>query len=63
MRRGVMAALRAASEPLTSLDIARQVIAVRKLSEDAPRGGDRGPGEALFSVGKVTEAAARRTSK
>lgn len=35
MRRDVMAALRAATEPLTSLDIARQVIAVRKLSDDA----------------------------
>jgi hypothetical protein len=29
-----MAALRAATEPLTSLDIARQVIAVRKLPDD-----------------------------
>ena len=35
MRRDVMAALRAASGPLTSLDIARQVIAVRKLPDDA----------------------------
>jgi hypothetical protein len=35
MRRDVMAALRAASEPLTSLDIARQVIVARKLPDDA----------------------------
>jgi hypothetical protein len=34
MRRDIMAALRAATEPLTSLDIARQVIAVRKLPDD-----------------------------
>lgn len=35
MRRDVMAALRAAKEPLTSLDIARQVITARKLPNDA----------------------------
>lgn len=35
MRRDVMAALRVATEPLTSLDIARQVIAARKLPYDA----------------------------
>lgn len=34
MRRYVMAALRSASEPLTSLEIARQVIALRKLPDD-----------------------------
>lgn len=34
MRRDVLAALRAAQEPLTSLDIARQVIVRRKLGED-----------------------------
>lgn len=34
MRRDVLAALRAAQEPLTSLDIARQVIAARKLPGD-----------------------------
>jgi hypothetical protein len=34
MRRHVLAALRAAEGPLTSLDIARQVIAVRKLPDD-----------------------------
>jgi hypothetical protein len=34
MRRDVMAALRAAPGPLTSLDIARQVITVRKLPDD-----------------------------
>jgi len=33
MRRDVLAALRAAQGPLTSLDIARQVIAARKLPE------------------------------
>ena len=33
MRRDVMAALRAAQKPLTSLDIARQVIAARKLPD------------------------------
>jgi hypothetical protein len=35
MRRDVMAALRAAREPLTSLDVARQVIAMRKLPTDS----------------------------
>ena len=35
MRRDVLAALRAAQGPLTSLDIARQVIAARKLPDDA----------------------------
>jgi hypothetical protein len=35
MRRDVLAALRAATGPLTSLDIARQIVAVRKLPEDA----------------------------
>lgn len=34
MRRDVLAALRAAQEPLTSLDIARQVIKRRRLAED-----------------------------
>jgi hypothetical protein len=34
MRRDVMAALRAATGPLTSLDIARQVIVIRKLADD-----------------------------
>jgi len=34
MRRDVLAALRAAQEPLTSLDIARQVIVRRKLPSD-----------------------------
>jgi hypothetical protein len=34
MRRHVMAALRAATGPLTSLEIARQVIAIRKLPDD-----------------------------
>lgn len=34
MRRDVLAALRAAQGPLTSLDIARQVITRRKLGED-----------------------------
>src|SRR6202008_3836904 len=34
MRRDVMAALRTAREPLTSLDIAPQVIAARKLPDD-----------------------------
>jgi len=36
MRRDVLAALRSAQGPLTSLDIARQVIAVRKLADDPP---------------------------
>lgn len=35
MRRDVLAALRAASGPLTSLDIARQVVAARMLPDDA----------------------------
>lgn len=35
MRRDVLAALRAAQGPLTSLDIARQVITRRKLPDDA----------------------------
>jgi hypothetical protein len=35
MRRDVMAALRAAQGPLTSLDIARQAMAVRQLPDDA----------------------------
>jgi hypothetical protein len=34
MRRHVMAALRAATGPLTSLEIARQVITIRKLPDD-----------------------------
>lgn len=34
MRRDVMAALRAAQGPITSLDIARHVIAARKLGDD-----------------------------
>ena len=34
MRRDVLAALRGAQGPLTSLDIARQVIAARKLADD-----------------------------
>ena len=34
MRRDVLAALRAAQGPLSSLDIARQVIAARKLPDD-----------------------------
>jgi hypothetical protein len=34
MRRDVLAALRAAQEPITSLDIARQVIRQRKLADD-----------------------------
>ncbi|WP_332765958.1 hypothetical protein [Phenylobacterium sp.] len=36
MRRDTLNALRTATGPLTSLDIARQVIAGRKLTEDAP---------------------------
>ncbi|MDP1643566.1 MAG: hypothetical protein Q8L59_15425 [Phenylobacterium sp.] len=35
MRRHVLAALRAADQPLTSLEIARQVLEVRKISEGA----------------------------
>lgn len=37
MRRDVLAALRAAQGPLTSLDIAEQVVAVRKLDAHAVR--------------------------
>ena len=37
MRRDVLAALRSASGPLTSLDIAEQVVAVRKLEANAVR--------------------------
>lgn len=33
MRRHVLAALRAADQPLTSLEIARQVLEIRKISE------------------------------
>lgn len=36
MRRDMLNALRTARKPLTSLDIARQVIALRKLPEDQP---------------------------
>lgn len=34
MRRHVLAALRAADQPLTSLEIARQVLEVRKINQD-----------------------------
>lgn len=37
MRRDVMAALRAATEPLTSLDIAEQIVRARKLDANAVR--------------------------
>lgn len=36
MRRDTLNALRTATGPITSLDIARHVVAVRKLPEDAP---------------------------
>lgn len=58
MRRDVLAALRAATGPLTSLDIARQVVAVRKLPDDAMVMIRKRVGAALWKLkakGMVTE--------
>jgi len=50
MRRDVLAALRAAQGPLTSLDIARQVVVVRKLPDDAVAMMRKRVGAALWKL-------------
>jgi hypothetical protein len=50
MRRDLLAALRAAPGPLTSLDIARQVVAVRKLDPAMAVMIRRRVGAALFKL-------------
>jgi hypothetical protein len=50
MRRDVMAALRAAQVPLTSLDIVRQVVAGRKLPASMTKAIRKRVGAALWKL-------------